>query len=380
MVDIEKFFGILQGEGVEFVSGVPDSLLNDFCHYVQDNMASDKHVITANEGNAIALAAGHYLSTGSVPVVYMQNSGIGNSLNPLLSLAGKDIYSIPMVLLIGWRGDPSIVDHIQHSKQGELTKTLLEQSGIACEILDDDSDEAMKIGRWAVSTAKTLSSPVAIIVKKGALATETKVDSYKKNDLSLLSREEAIDHVIGLMPENTRYVATTGRATREIYSVRKKRNMGHNKDFLNLGAMGHCSSIAAGIALGARDNPVVCFDGDAAFLMHMGSIAINGQLGLSNLVHIVLNNGVHESVGGQPSVSKYVKLTSIADNCGFATVGKPVSTKDEITHTLEKLIPCDKSVFVEINIRKGISDDLGPLRIDCLSLKNEFMQSIEEDN
>ena len=378
MINIKQFYNCLLGNGVDFITGVPDSLLNDFCNYVQENMAEDKHVIAANEGNAIALAAGYNLATGTIPLVYMQNSGLGNSLNPLLSLTNKEVFSIPMVLLVGWRGDPSISDHVQHEKQGYLTMPLLDSADIPSRILVDDTAEALAAAEWAIKTAGEKSGPVALVVKKNVLTKDKKIEPEVSVHNKLLSREEAIDCVLQKLPDDTRYVATTGRATREIHSLREKHGQPHDKDFLNLGAMGHASSIAAGIALGARGIKVVCLDGDAGLIMHLGSLTTAGKLELPNFIHIVFNNGVHESVGGQPSAGYISNLTAIAENAGYETIGVSVDTKEAIEEALQSLLKTVKPKFLEIVIRKGISDDLGPLKIDQHNLKDQFVKSILE--
>lgn len=378
MINIEQFVECLINNGVKFFSGVPDSLLNDFCNYLQENIDSHCHVIAANEGNAIALAAGYNLATNTVPLVYMQNSGIGNALNPLLSLSNEDVFSIPMVLLIGWRGDPSVEDHVQHKKQGAITQTLMEILDIPYRILIDDSDESIKAVEWAVSTASEQSSPTALIVKKNVLSQTKKIEPKFLKNNNLLSREEAIECILKYLPEDSRYIATTGRATRELYSLREKYKMPHSKDFLNVGAMGHASSIGVGLALGSINTPVVCLDGDAALIMHLGSLTTAGKLCIPNFIHVVLNNGVHESVGGQPSAGNISKLTDIAENAGYLTIGKAVNSEKDIIGALESLFPAKSAIFLEVTIRKGIRSDLEPLKIDHHKLKDTFIESIIE--
>ena len=361
---------------MNFFTGVPDSLLNDFCNYIQNNVAADRHIIAANEGNAIAIAAGYNLATGSIPLVYMQNSGLGNSLNPLISLTNKEVFSIPMILLVGWRGDPSISDHVQHKRQGELTPVLLDDCDIPYEILEENVEQAAEMITTLVDRARESSTPVAVLVKKGVLSKLKKIERKINEQHNLLSREEAIEHLIQLLPDDARFVGTTGRVTRELFCLRDKHSMKHNLDFLNVGAMGHTSSIATGIALGCKDKTVVCLDGDAALIMHMGCLTTAGKMKLPNLIHIVLNNGVHESVGGQPSAGYISDLTAIAENSGYKTIGRAVESKNSIKDAVEMLLPSDKPVFLEIRIRKGIREDLGPLNVDHYKLKTIFMDSI----
>ena len=317
MVNLHQLFDSLQEIGIKFYTGVPDSLLNDFCLYLTNNADQGQHIMAANEGNAIAIAAGNYMATGCIPLVYMQNSGIGNATNPLLSLTHHCVYSIPMILVIGWRGDPDVVDHVQHKKQGELTTVLMNDMDIPYQILDSD-DTVVEKFKWAYHKAKTISSPVALIVKKGILAQKVKHQVYPES--SLMSREEAISAAIDVLGDKAIYLATTGRATRELHEQLAIHGIANNHEFLNVGAMGHLSSVGLGLALGAPDKQIVVFDGDAAVVMHMGSLATNGRYQPQNLIHIVLNNGVNESVGGQPSSGLLIDLTTIAKSCGYLTV------------------------------------------------------------
>ncbi len=376
MIDQKKFHECLRKAGVEFMTGVPDTLLNDFCLYALANLPADRHVIAANEGNAVALAAGYHLATGSVPLVYMQNSGLGNTVNPLLSLADKTVYAIPMVLLIGWRGDPAVKDHPQHKKQGEVTLTMLECMGIPFRVLEDDLDGSMVSAEWAVRTALEQSAPTALIAKKGVLAKPEKDSAEDSDSRYSLSREKAIECVLGNIPTDSICIATTGRATRELHALRELSGAGHDKDFLNVGAMGHASSIAVGIALAAKERLVVCLDGDAALIMHLGSLTTTGMLGLPNFLHVVLNNGAHESVGGQPSAGFKANLTAIAENAGYTTIGKAVETERELGEAIKTLLSADGPAFVEVRIKKGIRKDISSLKVDLDELKTAFVNSI----
>jgi phosphonopyruvate decarboxylase len=310
MIDQTLFSNELINSGIEFITGVPDTLLNDFCLHIENSWPRDKHVIAANEGNAIGLAAGYHLATGTVPLVYMQNSGIGNTVNPILSLVHQGVYSIPLILLIGWRGEPGRNDHAQHKKQGEITTTLLETMDIPYKVLTDDTEGTIEALKWSLDVAKTSNSPVALIATKGVFEKGEKA-GFNSDDKQLLSREEAINIVLNSIPDNSIVVASTGRTTRELFELRNSRNEKHNRDFLNVGSMGHTSSIATGIAL-ATERKVVCLEGDSSAIMHMGSLTTTGVMKPENFMHIVLNNGVHESVGGQKSAGYNANLTEIA--------------------------------------------------------------------
>ena len=376
MIDQKKFHGCLQDAGVQFITGVPDTLLNDFCLYAEANLPPNRHVIAANEGNAVALAVGYHLATGSIPLVYMQNSGLGNTVNPLLSLADRNVYSIPMVLLIGWRGEPDIKDHPQHKKQGEATPALLECMDIPFRVLAGELDDALASVEWAVRTARETNSPTALVVKKGVLA---KLEKDMPDSIVfeyLMSREEAITCVLRCVPANSVFVATTGRASRELHALRDLNGEEHNLDFLNVGAMGHASSIATGIALAAKERRVVCLDGDAALIMHLGSLTTAGMLGLPNLLHVVLNNGAHESVGGQASAGFRSDLTGIAGNAGYKTIGRAVESKGDLEAAIAELLAGKGTAFIEVRIRKGMRGNLPPLKINHAELKKVLIKNI----
>jgi len=371
MIDLSIFLNCLRDSGVNFITGVPDTLLNDFCLSLETGWEADRQVIAANEGNAIAIAAGFHLATNGVPLVYMQNSGLGNSTNPLLSLTNKDVYGIPMVLLIGWRGDPSISDHPQHQLQGAVCPPFLDAMNIPYRVLDGNGDDVFESTSWAVKKAMDIGSPTALLVKKGVLEKGEKA-GFPADGSTLLSREDAIACVLDSLPKDTLYVATTGRATRELHQLRILRNEDHAHDFLNVGAMGHTSSIAIGLALADRNRLVVCLDGDGAALMHLGSFSTAPGLKLSNFLHIVLNNGAHESVGGQPTAGWRVDFTGVANSVGYKTLNVPVDSKESLINAIQSLKNGGPS-FIDMRIRKGMRSDLPPLKMDPADLKQKLM-------
>ena len=375
MVDQKILFDALQEMSVNFFTGVPDSLLNDFCLYMVKNIPDGQHVMAANEGNAIAIAAGHYMATGKIPVVYMQNSGIGNATNPLLSLTHDCVYGIPMVLVIGWRGDPAINDHAQHKKQGELTPVLMTDMDIPYEILDSDDTVVEKFA-WAVTKAKEISSPVALIAKKAILTEKVKKQDYPES--RLMNREETIAAVIDILGSDAIYLGTTGRATRELHEQLKAHGIGGGHEFQNVGSMGHVSSVGLGIALAKPDKKIVVFDGDAAAVMHMGALATNCRYKAGNMIHIVLNNGVNESVGGQPSAGYVVNLTEIADACGYKTPGHAVETKEELQTILKGYKKEEMPLFIDVHVRQGIRSDMPKLNIDHKAQKVALMKILKK--
>ncbi len=369
MANQESFIRSLENCGVRFFCGVPDSYLNGFNNYLKYNIPADRNVITANEGNAIALASGYHFATGEIPLVYMQNSGLGNCVNPLLSLTDKNVFSVPMILLVGWRGEPGTRDgeREQHTSQGRLTLPMLKSMDIPYRILSNETADTDAV--WAAKTAAKLSSPVALVAPSGIMTEKKK----NEPDTSYpMSREDAISVILDTLPDDTVYSATTGRATRELYCQRALRGQGHGHDYLNIGSMGHASSVTLGMAMGAPERCFVCLDGDAAAIMHMGSMAIAGSRALPNYIHIILNNGAHESVGGQPSVGQSADFTKIAEGCGFFTVGAPVSTKDELIAALTSALDAKRSAFIDVRIRCGLRADLGSIDKNSHELISEL--------
>lgn len=362
MLDQKKVFETLAENGVTFFTGVPDSYLNGFCNYVLSNFP-ERNVIAANEGNAVGIAAGHYFATGKIPLVYMQNSGEGNAINPLASLADKAVYAVPILLLIGWRGQGNTEpNHPQHKLQGEITTELLDIMHIPYSILTDSDEEFKDIIQRAVSYCTGNRQPYGLIAPKGVMATLEKVNHV--DDTYSMSREEAIEVILDHMPENAIYCATTGRATRELFFLRERRNETKAHDFLNVGSMGHVSSVALGIAMSKPGRHVVALDGDSAAIMHMGAMTMVSKVNLPNFTHIILNNGAHESVGGQPSAGHLVNFTKIADACGYATIGKAIESKEELATAIMNLKNCGRPSFIDCRIHRGMSRKLPPIIFD----------------
>ena len=359
MIVVPEFVDALRERGVGFFTGVPDSLLKSFCAYVTDT-CGDRHVIAANEGGAVGLAAGHYLATGKPACVYMQNSGQGNAVNPLASLADPDVYSIPMLLVIGWRGMPGVHDEPQHVKQGKITLELMKTLGIPTEVLPETTAKACACVKKLLRRAVRESRPVAVVVKKG-LFEEYKLKN-READIARARREAVIEKIVRDLPRNAVIVSTTGMISREVYETRVRLGMGHEKDFLTVGSMGHASQIALGIARAQPRRPVVCLDGDGASIMQMGNMAIVGQSGCKNLTHVVLNNAAHDSVGGQPTVGGRIELKKIARACGYRlTSGEGAASP----------------LFVEIKVAKGARKDLGRPKEPPQVNKKLFMKTLK---
>lgn len=371
----QDLFNILKENNINCFCGVPDSLLKDFCAYITDNTTNKEHTITANEGNAIALASGHYLATGNPALVYMQNSGLGNCVNPLLSLTDDEVYKIPLIMLIGWRGEPDKKDEPQHIKQGKVTDKLLDVMGIKYEILPENFEEAKPLIEKAINYIKEEQVPFAFIVKKGTFEKYSLIN--KVSSSFSLNREDAIETVIKKLNLTDVIVATTGHISREVYETRERLNQSHKQDFLTVGSMGHASSIALGIALEKPDRNIYCFDGDGAFLMHQGALTVNASKKLNNFKHIIFNNESHDSVGGQPTANSNGNLPQIALNSGYKKVYS-VHSKDELEKVLPEFINNKETVLLEIKVKCGARDDLGRPKEKPQENKKIFMGNLNQ--
>lgn len=373
MIDVENFYNSLKKNNIDFFAGVPDSLLKSFCAYIKDNVSEDKNIIAANEGNAIGIASGYYLATGKIGLVYMQNSGLGNAVNPLASLDDKLVYNIPILLVVGWRGEPGKKDEPQHKKQGLITVETLELLNIKYEIIDENTsnEDGEKIIYKAVSYMKETCEPFAIVVKKNTFGKYVlKNNIHTKLDMS---REEAIEILTDSMNSKSVVVSTTGMASRELFEIRERKNEEHKRDFLTVGSMGHASQIALGIALAKKDRDVYCLDGDGAMIMHLGGMAIIGSKKPQNFKHILINNGAHDSVGGQDTVGLQIDIPSIAKSCGYKSVYS-CSTKEDLAKYAKIIKEEEGPVLLEIKVRKGAREDLGRPTKTPIENKEAFME------
>lgn len=355
MIRPEFFIEALREKGIDCFAGVPDSLLKNICAYITDHFDAAHNIIAANEGAAVGLAAGHYLATGQPACVYMQNSGEGNIINPLASLTDQEVYNIPVLLLIGWRGRPGVHDEPQHVKQGKVTSGLLNVMGVNYEVLSKEEDKAAKQIEKAAK-ALTNKEVFALVIEKDTFE-DYKLQNVEVNDLTM-SREEAIQTVAAALGEKDCIVSTTGMISRELFEYRAAMNQGHERDFLTVGSMGHASQIALGIALAQPERRVWCFDGDGAAIMHMGSMAIVANKAPKNYVHIVFNNGAHDSVGGQPTVGLKIDLPAVAKAVGYKATYS-VDSKAELESVLAKVNSFASPALLEIKVKKGNRKDLG---------------------
>lgn len=356
MVRPEFFVNTLKEHSIDFYAGVPDSLLKNICAYITDNLPAEQNIIAANEGGAMGIAAGYHLATGKVPVVYMQNSGEGNIINPLASLTDKEVYNIPVLLVIGWRGRPGVKDEPQHVKQGKVTTGLLNVMGINYAILPKDEAEVAKQIKIAVDYMQATNECYALVIEKDTFDSY-KLQNVEVNDLTM-TREEAIQKVAACIEDTACIVSTTGMISRELFEARTAWNQGHERDFLTVGSMGHASQIALGIALQKPDRKVYCFDGDGASLMHMGNMAITASMNCKNYVHVVFNNGAHDSVGGQPTVGLKIDLCGVAKAVGYK-VTYSVDNMEQLDAILREVNNAEGPVLLHICVKKGNRKDLG---------------------
>lgn len=355
----------------EFFTGVPDSLLQPFCNWLMDRYnVGEKHVIAANEGNAVGLAAGYHLSTGKVPVVYLQNSGQGNIINPVVSLMNEKVYAIPCIFVIGWRGEPDVHDEPQHIFQGEITINLMEDIGIETFVIDKETTEEQvenQLEKW--QCVLKAGKQVAFIIKKGALEYGPTI-SYSNDNL--MNREEILKYIVGVSGQDI-IVSTTGKASRELFEIRENNNQGHKCDFLTVGSMGHSSSIAFQIAKIKKDKKIWCVDGDGALLMHMGAMALIGANQPQNFVHIVINNGSHETVGGLPTVFEKLDIKKIAEGCGYKNIFS-AETYEQLETALKTAKNKNELSFIEVKCSIGSRKDLGRPTTTPKENKKQFME------
>lgn len=375
MINPKFFIEELGSNGIDFFAGVPDSLLKNICAYIADHKDEQHNIITANEGGAIALAAGYHLATGKIGVVYMQNSGEGNIINPLASLTDKEVYNIPVLLLIGWRGKPGVHDEPQHVKQGKVTTGLLNVMGVNYDVLSQDEEKAAKQIEKAIAIMKATNEVYALVIEKGTFE-DYKLQNVEENDLQM-TREEAIQTVAASLGEKDVIVSTTGMISRELFETRTAWKQGHERDFLTVGSMGHASQIALGIAMEKADRKVWCFDGDGASIMHMGNMAIVASKHPKNYVHVVFNNGAHDSVGGQPTVGLKIDLPSVAKSVGYKETYS-VDNMGKLKSILPSIVKAEGPVFLQVCVKKGNRKDLGRPTTTPIQNKEALMKFLEK--
>ncbi len=370
-MQVKDFVDIL---GADFYTGVPDSQLKALCDYLMNTYGIDQkhHIIAANEGNCTALAAGYQMATGKVPVVYMQNSGEGNIINPVASLLNDKVYGIPVIFVVGWRGEPGVHDEPQHIFQGEVTVKLLEDMDIRTFILGKDTSvDELKVVMGDYQKILESGKDVAFVIRKGALEYDEKVEY--KNDNQMI-REEIIRHIVSVTGEDP-IVSTTGKASRELFEIREANSQEHKYDFLTVGSMGHASSIALGVAINKPDKRIWCIDGDGAALMHLGAMAVIGSNAPKNMIHIVINNGAHETVGGMPTVAGEMDIVAVAKACGYPNAVS-VDTYDALDDELNKAKGREELSLIEVKCSIGARVDLGRPTTTAMENKESFVKGL----
>lgn len=374
MISPGYFFDLLKQHELTFFAGVPDSLLKDFCAYVTDNTSLKNHLVAANEGNAVALVAGYHLATGKIGVVYLQNSGLGNCINPLTSLTDKGIYSLPLLLLIGWRAAPGIKDEPQHLKMGRITLPLLDVLEVPYSIIPENEEELKTVIQKAVQHLVTTKTPYALVVKEGlfeAYSLKNKPETHFS-----LTREEAIKITVSQLGDDDLVISTTGKTSRELFELREATGKGHKNDFLTVGSMGHSSAIALGVALQKPKQKVYCFDGDGAMIMHMGVLSTIGKLQPQNFNHIIFNNFSHDSVGGQPTTADAIDFMGLAKSNGYKMFFS-AETAEELKDKLQKIKLGKGPALLEIRCNKGARKNLGRPTQSTFENKNQFMEFLQ---
>ena len=371
-MQIKEFINLLNAD---FYTGVPDSLLRPLCDYLYSTYGLDNehHIVAANEGNAAAIGAGYHLATGKVPVIYLQNSGEGNIINPLASLLSEDVYAIPALFIIGWRGEPGVPDEPQHIHQGKITLALLETMNVPYVVVDKKMTAADLKGKMKpLQQALKTGRQAALVIRKGALENETKVNHHNDNRLSREEIIQAIAKAAGSSP----IISTTGKASRELFEYRESTGAGHGQDFLTVGSMGHSSSIALGIALQKPEKQIWCIDGDGAALMHMGAMAVIGSTHPQNLIHVIIDNNAHESVGGMPTAAKNIDFAQIAKGCGYDHIYQ-VQELNELKNALKELPQQQGMCLMLVKAAIGARKDLGRPTTTPKENKAAFMEQLK---
>lgn len=375
MINVADFYEFLADNGIDYFTGVPDSQLKAFCDYITLKYGTGKkHIIAPNEGNAVALAAGYHIATGNTGLVYMQNSGLGNAVNPITSLTDLEVYGIPIVYLIGWRGQPGVKDEPQHVKQGKITLELLETLGINYFIIKKETklEELKNVYKNTMETILKNGKSAAFVVEKDAFEADGKFEGNNNNELT---REEAIKAIADSVKEASIIVSTTGKASRELFEYREKNNLGHEKDFLTVGSMGHASMIGLSIAENSNKK-VVCIDGDGAMLMHTGAAALIGSRKPENYLHILINNGAHETVGGMPTISYKIDWQNAVKSFGYTNAYR-ASSITEIEHYIKLSQGTKGPVLLEIITNAQSRKDLTRPNIKPIDNKINIMNYLK---
>ena len=368
MIETEKLFKFLKKEKIDFFTGVPDSVLKTASSFLESK--KEKHFITTNEGSSIAMAIGYYLATKKIPCVYMQNSGLGNAINPLISISHKKVYSIPMLIIIGWRGAPGIKDEPQHNVKGKITKSILKLLNIKSVTLNNDKD--FKKLKKLIKFSKINSVPVAILLKKNILINNNSKLQKKINISDKIQRSDVIEILLKIIKKNSKLIATTGFTSRELNQIRSKKRSNKGNDFYMVGGMGHSSVLSLGVSTKTK-HEVICLDGDGSFLMHLGSIVSIGKKSRKNFKHLLFNNFSHESVGGQSTNIDKVNIEKLIKSVGYKHYFL-LKKKQEIENKLKTFLKKPGPSLLEVRIKMGSMKDLSRPK-NLIKIKKNFINS-----
>ena len=366
MIKVSSLISLLEKNNSRFFTGVPDSVLKGLSSYLQ-NKDKKKHIIATNEGSAVSIGIGHYLSTKKVPCVYMQNSGLSNALNPLISIAHKKVYSIPLILIIGWRGSPRIKDEPQHNVKGKITEQILKLLNIKYTILRSNND-LNKFDKQ-IKIAKKNKSIIACLIEQGTLEKNNKI--IKRKDYYKLNKEFFLKTLLESLEKKTKIISSTGYNSRELMHLREKYKLKNSKDFYMVGGMGHTSSVALGYSL-TNKSKTICIDGDGSFLMHLGSIKTAATFANKNFKYILLNNNSHDSVGGQSTYTNNIDFKQFSKSLGFKNF---YCIKDDknLKKNIKKFLSGNSLNFLEVNVANSKIKNL-PRPTDLIKIKNQFMK------
>ncbi len=370
MIFVENIFRFLKNKKIDFFTGVPDSILKLFSLPLE-NFNKYNHIISTNEGSAVSTAIGYYLSRKKIAAVYLQNSGLGNAINPLISIASKEVYSVPMLLIIGWRGAPGIKDEPQHNAKGRITSSLLKLLKIKTCLLKNEKDFS-KLSKL-ITYSKKNKVPVACLVKKNTLILKKKIKTNNKKNKKNLCREIVLEEILKRIKKNTRIISTTGFTSRELYQIRKNKNIFNSKDFYMVGGMGHSITVSLGVALNSKKE-IICIDGDGSILMHLGGMGLAGVFGTKNLKHIILNNSSHESVGGQPTIGNKIDFLRLSKSLGYKKF-YTANNEKKLKLNLTKFINSNGPSLFEIKI-KSLSMKKLIRPNNLIQIKNNFMKNV----
>ena len=366
MVKIKSLIDILKKNNSSFFTGVPDSVLKELSIYLQSKNKK-QHIIASSEGAAVSIGIGHYLSTKKIPCIYMQNSGLSNALNPLISIANKKVYSIPLILIIGWRGSPKVKDEPQHNVKGKITIDILRLLNIKYTIVRKNSD-LVKFNKQ-IKNAKKNNGIVACLIEQSTLEKNKKIN--KKKDFYKLNKEYFLKTLLEIIGKNTKIISSTGYNSRELMYLRNKYNLNNSKDFYMVGGMGHTSSVALGYSL-FTNKKTVCIDGDGSFLMHLGSIKTAGTFANKNFKYILLNNNSHDSVGGQNTYANNINFEKLSKSLGFKKFNC-IKDKKKLKNNIKNFLTGNSLNFLEVKVSNSKIKKL-PRPKDLIKIKNLFMK------